>query len=141
MNKTVNINLAGVFFHIDEDAYAKLQRYLAAIKRSFEGVQGEDEIIADIEARISELFSDKIKDARQVIGTKELDEVIAIMGQPEDYRVDDDIFEDAPPASNKNTQRTSSTSQRKLFRDTDYRHAWNHAIQSPSMPYNHNWTW
>ena len=119
MNKTVNINLAGVFFHIDEDAYAKLQRYLAAIKRSFEGVQGEDEIIADIEARISELFSDKIKDARQVIGTKELDEVIAIMGQPEDYRVDDDIFEDAPPASNKNTQRTSSTSQRKLFRDTD----------------------
>lgn len=119
MNKTVNINLAGVFFHIDEDAYAKLQRYLAAIKRSFEGVQGEDEIIADIEARISELFSDKIKDERQVIGTKELDEVIAIMGQPEDYRVDDDIFEDVPPASNKSTRGTSSNSQRKLFRDTD----------------------
>ena len=33
MNKTVNINLAGTFFHIDEDAYRKLQRYLEAIKR------------------------------------------------------------------------------------------------------------
>lgn len=119
MNKTVNINLAGVFFHIDEDAYAKLQRYLAAIKRSFEGVQGEDEIIADIEARISELFSDKIKDARQVISTKELDEVIAVMGQPEDYRVDDDIFEDVPPTSSAKAQRSGTNSQRKLFRDTE----------------------
>ena len=120
MNKTVNINLAGVFFHIDEDAYAKLQRYLAAIKRSFEGVQGEDEIIADIEARISELFTDKIKDARQVISTKELDAIIAVMGQPEDYMVDDDIFEDAPPSSSGNRRSSKySGSNRKLFRDVD----------------------
>ena len=40
MNKTVNINLAGIFFHIDEDAYIKLQRYLEAIKRSFTDSQG-----------------------------------------------------------------------------------------------------
>jgi phage shock protein PspC (stress-responsive transcriptional regulator) len=120
MNKTVNINLAGVFFHIDEDAYAKLQRYLAAIKRSFEGVQGEDEIIADIEARISELFTDKIKDARQVISTKELDEVITVMGQPEDYMVDDDIFEDATSSSNSRRSNSKrSGSNRKLFRDVD----------------------
>jgi len=118
MNKTVNINLAGIFFHIDEDAYAKLQRYLTAIKRSFEGVTGEDEIIADIEARISELFSDKIQDARQVISTKELDEVIAVMGQPEDYMVDDDIFEDAPTAK-KQKRTPSSGSGKKLFRDTE----------------------
>ncbi|MFT5892212.1 MAG: phage shock protein PspC (stress-responsive transcriptional regulator) [Dokdonia sp.] len=120
MNKTVNINLAGIFFHIDEDAYAKLQRYLTAIKRSFEGVTGEDEIIADIEARISELFSAKIQDARQVISTKELDEVIAVMGQPEDYMVDDDIFEDAP--SSKKSRRTTSSrsgSGKKLYRDSE----------------------
>lgn len=118
MNKTVNINLAGVFFHIDENAYAKLQRYLSAIKRSFEGVTGEDEIIADIEARISELFSDKIQDARQVISVKELDEVIAVMGQPEDYMVDDDIFEDAP--SSKKSKRTNRPSNgKKLYRDSE----------------------
>ncbi|RMB63918.1 PspC domain-containing protein [Dokdonia sinensis] len=123
MNKTVNINLAGVFFHIDEDAYGKLRRYLAAIKRSFEGMQGEDEIIADIEARISELFTEKIKDARQVISIKELDEVITVMGQPEDYMVDDDIFEDAP--KQKSSYKESSYSgasthnPRKLYRDTE----------------------
>ena len=48
MNKTVNINLAGVFFHIDEDAYLKLSRYLEAIKRSFTDSQGRSEIISDI---------------------------------------------------------------------------------------------
>ena len=119
MNKTVNINLAGVFFHIDEDAYAKLQRYLSAIKRSFEGVTGEDEIIADIEARISELFTSKIQDERQVIGMKELDEVITVMGQPEDYMVDDDIFDDAPVNKKSKKRAERSGSGKKLYRDVD----------------------
>lgn len=115
MNKTVNINLAGLFFHIDEDAYVKLQRYLEAIKRSFTDSQGRDEIIADIEARIAELFNERKQDQRQVIGMSEVDEVIAIMGQPEDYLVDDAIFDDEPQATNKKKARTS----KKLFRDPD----------------------
>ncbi|WP_299892149.1 PspC domain-containing protein [uncultured Lacinutrix sp.] len=115
MNKTVNINLAGIFFHIDEDAYLKLQRYLEAIKRSFTDSQGRSEIIADIEARISELFSERVKHDKQVISTKEVDEVISIMGQPEDYLVDDEIFEDEP----KQRQYSKNTSSKKLFRDTD----------------------
>lgn len=115
MNKTVNINLAGIFFHIDEDAYLKLQRYLEAIKRSFTDSQGRSEIISDIEARISELFSERIKNDKQVIGVKEVDAVITIMGQPEDYLVDDEIFEDEPQPSYSR----KSTSNKKLFRDTD----------------------
>jgi phage shock protein PspC (stress-responsive transcriptional regulator) len=112
MNKTVNINLAGIFFHIDEDAYAKLQHYLDAIKRSFAHTQGSEEIIADIEARIAELFNEKIKDKRQVISIKEVEEVILIMGQPEDYMVDEEIFEDEPVYES-----TGKTTGRKLFRD------------------------
>ncbi|MBU3822836.1 PspC domain-containing protein [Flavobacteriaceae bacterium XHP0103] len=115
MNKTVNINLAGTFFHIDEDAYLKLQRYLEAIKRSFTDSQGRSEIISDIEARIAELFNERVKHDKQVIGIKEVDEVIAIMGQPEDYLVDDDIFEDTP---NSGTYKKTAPSK-KLFRDTD----------------------
>ena len=114
MNKTVNINLAGIFFHIDEDAYLKLQRYLEAIKRSFTDSQGRSEIISDIEARIAELFSERLKDDKQVISSKQVDEVIDIMGQPEDYLVDDEIFEDGPERKQKGT----STSK-KLFRDTE----------------------
>ncbi len=117
MNKTVNINLAGTFFHIDEDAFAKLTRYLDAIRRSFSDPNGQDEIIKDIEARISELFSEKINDTSQVITLKELDEVIAVMGQPEDYMVDEEIFEDAPPTQKSQTR--SQASHKQLFRDTD----------------------
>ena len=112
MNKTVNINLAGIFFHIDEDAYAKLQHYLDAIKRSLSGTNGRDEIINDIEARIAELFSEKIQNERQVIGTKEVEEVISVMGQPEDYMLDEELFEDEPSYT--------KSKGKKLFRDTEH---------------------
>ena len=114
MNKTVNINLAGLFFHIDEEAYLKLQRYLEAIKRSFTDSQGRSEIVSDIESRIAELFNERIKTSNQVIESKEVEEVITIMGQPEDYLVDDDIFEDEPQP-----QYQRKTSIKKLFRDTE----------------------
>jgi phage shock protein PspC (stress-responsive transcriptional regulator) len=117
MNKTVNINLAGIFFHIDEDAYLKLQRYLEAIKRSFTDSQGRSEIISDIEARIAELFNERIQNDKHVIRIKEVDEVISIMGQPEDYLVDDEIFEDEPAPNYQH--KSKSTFSKKLFRDTD----------------------
>ena len=113
MNKTVNINLAGIFFHIDEDAYLKLQRYLDAIKRSFTDSQGRDEIITDIEARIAELFTENLQNDKQVVSSKLVDQVITIMGQPEDYLVDEEIFEDEPHHYNPNRP------IKKLFRDTD----------------------
>ena len=111
MNKTININLAGIFFHIDEDAYAKLQHYLEAIRRSLTNTTGKEEIIHDIEARIAELFSEKIKAERQVVGSKEVDEIIAIMGQPEDYRLDQDPYEDE--------QYDLRPRGKKLYRDPD----------------------
>ena len=62
MNKTININLGGIFFHIDELAYQKLKLYLDAIRRSLsDDPQGRDEILNDIELRIGELLSERIK--------------------------------------------------------------------------------
>lgn len=120
MKKTVNINLAGTFFHIDEDAYGKLQRYLAAIKKSLTEPQGSDEIMRDIETRISELFSEKVESNSQVISLKELDEVIAVMGQPEDYMVDEELFDDAPKSNNQQRAYShTSASHKQLFRDID----------------------
>ncbi len=115
MNKTVNINLANILFHIDEKAYNKLQRYLEVIKKSFAGTPGSDEIIADIEARIAELFHEKMENERQVVTLKEVDEVINIMGQPEDYMVDEDIFEDEPRPKGPSTK----SRVKKLYRDID----------------------
>lgn len=115
MNKTVNINLGGMFFHIDEDAYQKLTRYLDAIKRSLTNSNGQDEIIKDIEMRIAELVAEKHTNDKQVINIKELDEIIAVMGQPEDYRIDND--EDEPKRTNDFN--SSARANKKLYRDKD----------------------
>lgn len=113
MNKTVNINLGGMFFHIDEDAYQKLTRYFDAIKRSLSNSSGQDEIIKDIEMRVSELLTEKQKTDKHVVGLKDVDEVIAVMGQPEDYRIDDEGTE------NTSTNFSSTSKPRKLYRDKD----------------------
>ena len=114
MNKTVNINLGGMFFHIDEDAYQKLSRYFDAIKRSLSDSNGQDEIIKDIEMRIAELVSEKHTSEKQVINLKELDEIITVMGQPEDYRIDPDGDE-----TQKNNFNTTNRAHKKLYRDKD----------------------
>ncbi len=114
MNKTVNVNLAGVFFHIDEDAFLKLHTYLDSIRQSIKDPQGRDEIIRDIEARIAELFQEKMQPSRQVVSLQQVEEVILVMGQPEDYMVDDELFEDEPTPES-----TRTDAPKKLFRDTD----------------------
>ncbi|MCB0442857.1 MAG: PspC domain-containing protein [Flavobacterium sp.] len=113
MNKTVNINLGGLFFHIDEDAFQKLNRYFDAIKRSLSNSSGQDEIMKDIEMRISEIFTENKEADKHVINLKDVDAMIAVMGQPEDYRIEE---EGETTQSNFNT---NSKSSKKLYRDID----------------------
>lgn len=113
MNKTVNINLGGMFFHIDEDAYLKLTRYFDAIKRSLNNSSGQDEIIKDIEMRVSELLTEKQKSEKHVVGLKDVDEVIAVMGQPEDYRIEDE------ESSNQSFNNYGARKHKKLYRDKE----------------------
>ena len=115
MNKTININLGGFFFHIDEIAYQKLRRYLESISKSLsEDSQGKNEIIADIEARISELLSEKITDTRQVVSESDIEDIIVIMGQPEDYTDAEESYSDANYSYSRNKE-----TGKKLFRDGD----------------------
>lgn len=116
MNKTININLGGIFFHIDEIAYEKLRLYLDAIRRSLsDDPQGRDEIINDIEHRIGEILSERIKDERQVVNENDIDEITKIMGKPEDYLVDEEIFDDETRTHNKKP----NASNKKLYRDNE----------------------
>lgn len=112
MNKTVNMNLGGFFFHIDEDAYQKLNRYFDAIRASL-SKEGRDEIMNDIESRVSELFSEKLTNSKQVLSLKDVDDVIAIMGQPEDYKIEDDA------SANTNYAYGASGRTKKLYRDKE----------------------
>ena len=112
MNKTININLGGLSFHIDEDAYQKLSRYFEAIKLSLSKSGSQDEIIRDIELRIAELFIEWQTTQNQVITLSQVDQMIGIMGQPEDYRIDDEPEETY-------TTFQSAKPYRKLYRDTE----------------------
>lgn len=108
MNKTINISLGNIYFYVDEFAFQKLNRYLKEIESYLANEESRDEIINDIESRIAEIFNDFREDATQVISMHHVDEMIKIMGNPEDYQVEDDY----DTFSKKKTTRS-------LYRDTD----------------------
>src|SRR5436190_23195169 len=85
MNKTVTVNLGGTVFHIDENAYEALIKYLNSIKANFSIEDGRDEIMQDIESRIAEMFRERLKDVGQVITLEDVNEVTALMGRPEQF--------------------------------------------------------
>ncbi len=117
MKKTVNINLSGRVFYIDEDAYARLRKYLDRLEKYFSKQEEGKEIILDIESRIAELFESKLSNKNAVVNEAMVEEVIRIMGQPEDF---DDGGSDAE--ENTSYQETYFTKARKrLYRDVDNR--------------------
>jgi phage shock protein PspC (stress-responsive transcriptional regulator) len=118
MKKTVTINLNGLIYNIDEDAFAVLSSYIEQLKQYFEKLEEGDEIIKDIEARISELFSEKISQTRQVINIGDVEEVISILGNVHDI-IDNDSAD--PSYSEKGFQNQEQKTRRKLYRDVDRR--------------------
>ena len=112
MNKTISINLNGMLFYLEEGAYNRLFQYLKNIRSNFDRTEGCDEIIQDIEARIAELFAQFIK-TKQVILENEVNEVIAIMGEPEIYKNEEDASE------NPKGERIDKETVKRLFRDSD----------------------
>jgi phage shock protein PspC (stress-responsive transcriptional regulator) len=115
MNKIFNINLGGYPFTIDDDAYHKLDKYLKTIRRHFSGSEGCDDIITDIEARIAELFNQELK-GQPIVGMREVDRVIKVMGTPEEFgAVDDTTMDDK--STKKAKAHSTYTESRRLFRD------------------------
>ena len=110
MNTTVTIHLAHTLFHIDSNAYALLKNYLNKLEKSFSQTEGKQEILEDIEVRIAELFSQYTIRDSYVISEKNVNDVIEILGAPED------ISEEETPEES-----TKSNAQKKLYRDSDER--------------------
>ncbi len=86
MKKTIQINIGGRHFHMDEDAFHKLNHYLESLKAHFatEGETGK-EIMEDIEQRIAELLEKKITDGKQAVSLEDVNEAIGILGKVEDF--------------------------------------------------------
>lgn len=109
MKKTVSINLVGMNFLIEEDAYELLQSYISRLEKSLHNQQGSKDIIEDIELRIAELCSARLNDRKQVIDANDIEEILSTLGNPEDY------IEDEDQESASNFEATSK--DRRLFRD------------------------
>lgn len=86
MKKTLTVNLGGTVFHIDEDAYQLLDKYLANLRIHFRKEEGSEEIMNDFEMRISELFNERVRLGYEVITIEHVEEVIKRMGKPEDRK-------------------------------------------------------
>ena len=111
MKKTFNINLGGIVFHIDEDAYELLDKYLSNLRIHFSKEEGAEEIVHDMELRISELFNERLNERKQVITLTDVEEIIGQMGKPEEMT--DDTTQD-DPIYNKEEK-----APKRLFRDPD----------------------
>lgn len=123
MKKTVNIHLGGMPFIIDEDAYNLLYDYIESLKAKFTDDNERTEIIADIEARMAEVFSKRME-KRQVIDETDINYIISQLGKPEDIaggtNESESTQQSFSSASSKNKTYTQ-TGEKKLYRDADNR--------------------
>src|SRR6476469_9114790 len=90
MKKVININFQGRVIPIEETAYEILQQYVESLRKYFANEDGRDEIINDIEGRIAELFSDRLKKGATCITEDDVNAVMSSIGRPEDFEKDEE---------------------------------------------------
>jgi phage shock protein PspC (stress-responsive transcriptional regulator) len=112
MNKTISVNISGFAFHIEEQAHETLSRYLKTIRGYFTSADGVDEIMADIEARIAEIFQERLADKRDVVDQADVNHAISILGQPE-------AFIDEESTGFQAEEPQHRTGRKRIFRDPD----------------------
>ncbi|MDD4921605.1 MAG: PspC domain-containing protein [Bacteroidales bacterium] len=123
MKKTLSVNLGGSVYHIDEDAYQELMDYLQDVKRHLGDEASSEEVLNDIEQRISELFTQWMQGKRVVITVMDVQNVIEVLGRPEQY---ENVEGEAQSKEEKemdarrgDSDRPSGNAHRKLYRDTE----------------------
>lgn len=112
MKITLSVNLGGLSFNIDEDAYEELRRYLKSLENHLAQEESASEIMNDIEARIAELFRARLSAYKQVITVEDVRGVISVLGKPEDFTGGEE---------SRGTGRTFSSGYHRMYRDPDNR--------------------
>lgn len=83
MKETVNVNIGSVAFILDEDAYRVLGSYFDDIRRRLP--EGDAETMGDIEARVAEIFRERVASPMRVITLDVVRATMAQMGSPADF--------------------------------------------------------
>src|SRR5688572_22284114 len=99
MKKNISINISGIIFHIEEDGYETLKKYLDSINKYFSSFEDSSEILADIESRIAEIFLSKLNEEKQVITAEDVSSLVATMGSVSDFKAveEEDFSKKATP--------------------------------------------
>jgi phage shock protein PspC (stress-responsive transcriptional regulator) len=90
MKKNISINISGIIFHIEEDGYDTLKKYLDSINKYFSTFEDSSEILADIESRIAEIFLSKLNEEKQVITHEDVNGLVTTMGSVSDFKAAED---------------------------------------------------
>ena len=126
MKKVININFQGTVVPIEESSYELLKQYIDSLRRYFANEEGRDEIINDIESRISELFRERLKNGATCITDDDVNAIIKNMGRPEDFEQQDG---EQPDTSKKESGQNAETifntnwnwKGKKLYRDDNHK--------------------
>lgn len=128
MKKTITINLGGIVFYIDEDAYDLLGRYTENIRLFFKNKVDGKEVVGDIESRLAELLSERITHPNQPITISDVEEVINQVGQPEDFYDgddDDSTSKSTQEEAQQETQKESESKSSKTKFEDAYKYKYN----------------
>ncbi|WP_347156448.1 PspC domain-containing protein [Pontibacter chitinilyticus] len=132
MKKNISVNLQGIIFHIEEDGYEQLSRYLASIRTYFSNYEGHEEIVADIESRIAEIFSARLAPGKQVISLEDVQYLVARMGDVTDFEILEPMDEEMPhagagaaaatePKMGPEAEAYTYVAPKKLYRDINHK--------------------
>jgi phage shock protein PspC (stress-responsive transcriptional regulator) len=108
MKKNISINISGIIFHIEEDGYENLRRYLDSITKYFSTFEDSSEIMADIESRIAEIFLSKLNEGKQVITADDVNGLITTMGSVSDFKAAEEQPEVRSESAYQNSGSTGS---------------------------------
>lgn len=126
MKKNISINISGIIFHIEEDGYEQLKKYLESINTYFSTFDESNEIVADIEGRIAEIFLSKLTEENQVITLEDVETLIKTMGSISDFEaIEEPETEAVPPEPKieesaeepKTKSEPKEAKTKKLYRD------------------------
>lgn len=112
MKKVVEVNIGGINFTIEDDAYFQLKAYLSRFEASLLSEDAK-EIMEDVEARVAEIFQKEIKYPNQVIGSDSIKKVIECLGEVTSSTSQENQSE----TKTQNNMRTG----RKLYRNMEDR--------------------
>src|SRR5690349_16195551 len=122
MKKNISINISGIIFHIEEDGYETLRKYLDSITKYFSSFEDSSEIMADIESRIAEIFLSKLNEGKQVITAEDVNSLITTMGSVSDFKAAEDqefAQSEQPRVTTESSFNTSSSSASSAYTNTN----------------------